>query len=164
MFVVKLDPLVNTKDPAVPVSVLSNLACKPVIMLKAPLTLEVFVAANANRMLPAPLLKTSDEPASITKSSPTSPDSVRVLVPVVALAKLAAALLTNFICAQVILPLASTATRPVAGVAPPTLLPSKTSTSEAPVDEGLVVPEPFRDVFQLVPVEILVADAVPPTQ
>jgi hypothetical protein len=155
---------VNTNEPAVPAVVLSNLACKGVIMIIAPLTLPVVVAAIAILMLPIVEVNDNDDPASTTKSSPASPLMVMVLVPVVALMKLIAALFTSFICPHVMLPFASTVTGPVAGVLPPTLLPSNTRISVAPVDEGLELPEPSRDVFQFVPVVILVLGVVPPTQ
>ena len=151
-------------EPGLPVVVLSNLACKVVTIDIVPLQRPVVGAAIAIRMLPTVELKVSEHPASSTKSSPASPTIVIVDVPVLARIKLAAALLTNFICAQVILPFANTVTAPVAGVAPPTFVPSNIKISDAPVDEGRVLPDPLMAVFQFEPVVILVEGVVPPTQ
>src|SRR6218665_2756413 len=164
MLVVKLEPLVKRKDPGLPDVVLSNLACQGVIMRSVPLTRPVVAATIANLRLPTSEINEREQPASITKSSPISPAMLMVVVPELALTIVTAALFTNFICAQVMVPFASTSTVPVAGVLPPTLVPSNTSISEAPEEEGRDVPEPFSEVFQLLPVVILVVGVVPPTQ
>ena len=97
IFVVRLDPLVKINELGVPPVVLSNLACSGVIIISEPLTLPVHVAASAIRKLPTVEVNATVHPDSITKSSPASPLSVRVLVPELCLIKLTEALLINFI-------------------------------------------------------------------
>src|SRR5690606_20583136 len=149
-------------DPPV---VLSNLAWKVVYILSVPSTLPVLVAPKFILMLPIVEMKESEEPASMMKSSSTSPAKVTVLVPDVGLTMLMSALLTNFICAQVMLPFTLTVTGPVVGVVPPRLVPSKIRMSEAPVEEGLELPVPSIEVFQFDPVvKFWFAEGALPTQ
>jgi hypothetical protein len=115
-------------------------------------------------MLPVELSTLNVDPASTTKSSPDSPFTVRVLVPEVGLTIFTFTLLVKIICAKDMLEDASMVAGPVAGVAPPKLVPSKIKISVVPVDDGRDAPEPFKAVFQLAPVFIPVAAAVPPTQ
>ena len=130
-----------------------------------PSTLPELVAAIAKRMLPEVVTGTANtDPAVTTKSSPAPPLTVIVLVPEVGLTKLIVALLVTMNCAQVILLLARMVAGPVAGLVPPKLVPSKIRMSVAPVEEGRVLPNPSIEVFQLEPVVIPVAAAVPPTQ
>ena len=130
-----------------------------------PFTLPVFTAPMAKRILPAVVAGTANvQPASMKKSSPSPPLIVIVLVPEVGRTRLITALFMSFTCAQVILLFARMVAGPVAGVVPPKLVPSKIKISVAPVEEGRVLPSPSNDVFQLLPVVMPVAAAVPPTQ
>jgi hypothetical protein len=126
-------------------------------MVKAPLTLPVFVAAMANLKLPKVVVGiVREDPASMRKSSAgfPSPAIVMVVVPLVDLVMLIAALLTNFNWAQLILPEELAVTGPVTGVAPPRFVPSKIRMSAAFVLDVRADPLPFNDVFQLVSVLI----------